>query len=206
MRISKLEPSARVRGRWLVHFEDGTLLRITENEMISFSLYSGMDLDGETIAALTAAADTARHREYALNLLSTRPLSRAELTRKLADRECPAQQIEAIADRLTELGYLNDEQYAHTLVAHYSAKGYGPYKIKDELYRRGVPREFWDVALAGAADPAEAIDAFVCQKLRSVEAPDRKELKRVSDALARRGYHWNDISAALRRYGAEAED
>ena len=35
--------------------------------------------------------------------------------------------------------------------------------------------------------------------------PDPKERKRVSDALARRGFDWSDISAGLRRYGAEAE-
>ena len=38
MRISKLEPSQRVKGRWLVWLDDGSLLRISENEVISLSL------------------------------------------------------------------------------------------------------------------------------------------------------------------------
>ena len=37
-------------------------------------------------------------------------------------------------------------------------------------------------------------------------APDPKDLKRASDALARRGYGWGEINAALRRYGAEIEE
>lgn len=70
------------------------------------------------------------------------------------------------------------------------------------MYRRGIPRELWDEALNQAEDPAGAIDDFVAKKLAG-KTPDRKELKKVSDALARRGYSWSDISAALRRYGAQ---
>ena len=43
------------------------------------------------------------------------------------------------------------------------------------------------------------------QKLKG-RAPDEKELKRASDALARRGYRWEEIKAALRRYGADIEE
>ncbi len=53
-----------------------------------------------------------------------------------------------------------------------------------------------------AEDPAGAIDAFVAKKLAGT-TPDRAALKKVSDALARRGYAWPDISDALRRFGAE---
>lgn len=87
---------------------------------------------------------------------------------------------------------------------HYSAKGYGLRKLRDELYRRGVPRELWDEALDRAEDPAEAIDAFLAKKLGDTPPEDRRAWKRVSDALARRGYAWSDISEGLRRYGAEA--
>ena len=68
-----------------------------------------------------------------------------------------------------------------------------------------MPREYWDEVLADLDDPSEAIDALLRQKLRG-RITDRRELKRVSDALARRGYHWTDISAALRRYDASLEE
>jgi len=89
-------------------------------------------------------------------------------------------------------------------VRHYSEKGCGEHKLRDELYRRGVPRELWEDALSQATDPADAIDAFLQKKLAGRQ-PDRKELKKVSDALMRRGYGWEDISAALRRFGAQED-
>ena len=47
MRISKLAPSERIQGRWLCHLEDGTILRITENEIVAFGLCSGLELSQE---------------------------------------------------------------------------------------------------------------------------------------------------------------
>ena len=108
----------------------------------------------------------------------------------------------ALCDRMEELGYLNDASYAAQVVRYYSAKGFGEKKLRDELYRRGIPREMWDDALEQAQDPAEAIDAFVAKKLAGKDL-DRKQLQKVSAALARRGYSWSDINDALRRYGAE---
>lgn len=203
MRIVELTPSQRKRGRWLVRLENGDLLRLGEGEIVALSLYSGMELEEEQLERLRRAEQTARFREYALNALSVRPLSCQELRRKLEEKGCPPGQALEITDRLCELGYLDDAAYAAALVKHYTAKGCGPYKIREELFRRGVPREYWEAALDGTEDPAEAIDAFLERKLGRMEQPDRKDLKRVADALARRGYSWSDIQAALRRYGAE---
>lgn len=205
MTISKLTPSRRVEGRWLVFLEDGILLRVGENEVLDFSLYEGRELSEEEAARLLDSARRSGLKERALELLSRKPMSRRELQRKLLEWEAAEDEAAAICDRMEELGYLNDAAYALRVVRHYGGKGYGERKLRDELYRRGVPRELWDDALAQAEDPAAAIDAFVQKKLAG-RTPDRKEWKKVSDALARRGYSWNDISAALERYGAAEEE
>ena len=159
MKISKLEPSKRKKGRFLIHLESGDILRVGENE----------------------------------------------LTDRLKSWEAGQEEAEGVADWLESLGLLNDEEYAKSLVRHYAAKGYGPYKLRDELYRRGIPKPYWEDALQEAEDPAEIIDALLRRRLGG-GAADQKALKRASDALARRGYSWGDIHAGLRRYGAEIEE
>ncbi len=202
MTISKLAPSKRVEGRWLAFLEDGTILRLGENEVLQFALYAGRELDETETAALLDSARRSALKEKTLELLSRKPQSRRELERKLREWEAGEAEAAALCDRMEELGYLNDAAYAVQVVRHYSAKGFGPKKLRDELYRRGVPRDLWDEALEQAEDPAGAIDAVVARKLAGKE-PDRRELKRVSDALARRGYSWSDISEALKRYETE---
>ena len=220
MKLLKLAPSQRVQGRWLLHLEDGAILRVGEGEVVSFGLYSGMELSGEVLADLTAAAALAALREKALGALSRRPMSRKELIDKLTRRpwrpkqdpekpqDSPAtpEQAGAVADWLEELGYLNDREFARHVVRHYSAAGYGVGKLRDELYRRGVPRELWDEALAEAEDPEEEIGRLIRKKMQGADPRDRKALKRASDALARRGYRWEEIKEGLQRYGAGLEE
>lgn len=199
MKILGLKPSQRLQGRWLVQLEDGTLLRVGENEVLAFSLYQGRELDEEERQRLLDSARKNGLKEKALNLLTGKPMSRRELERKLEQWEATEEESAAICDRMEELGFLNDEAYAQTVVRHYSAKGYGERKLRDELYRRGVPREHWEQALEQARDPQEAIRAFVEKKLAG-KAGDPKELKKVSDALIRRGYRWQEISPVLDRW------
>lgn len=212
MRLTKLEPSRRVRGRWLAFLEDGSILRLGESQVVSFGLYAGMEVDGDLREELTAAARLGAVKEKALDLIALRPRSRKELIDKLTarprdrDKEPLAtrEEAEEAAAWLEELGYVDDGAYAKSLSEHYAAKGYGPAKIRDEFYRRGVPREHWEEALAGLEDPAEDIDAFLRRKLKGDADP--KALKRAADALARRGYRWEDIKDGLRRYGTEIEE
>ena len=204
MVIQELKPSRHVPGRWLAAMEDGSLLRLGESEVVDFALYAGKELTDREAEALQAAALRGDWKEKALSLLARKPQSRAELGRKLEQWGAGEEEREAICGRLEELGYLNDGQYAVLVARHYSARGYGEKKIRDELYRRGVPRDLWDEALAQAEDPADAIDAFLTKRLAG-RTPDRQELKKASDALARRGYSWSDIREGLNRFGAEVE-
>ena len=165
MVIQQLKPSQRVAGRWLAVMEDGSILRLGENEVLNFSLYAGRELTDQEAEQLTASAEKNSRRERALNLAAGKPMSRRELERKLAGWGAGEEEQAAVCDRLEELGILNDAQYAELVVRHYSAKGCGERKLRDELYRRGVPRDLWEEALTQAEDPAEAIDAFVAKKL-----------------------------------------
>ena len=224
MRIEKLEPSQHKQGRWLVWLEDASIVRVGEGDVVSLGLYAGKELTDAEGEALCAAGEQSKLMERAVGLLSQRPMSRKELLDKLcaprrqkkekypydklddapdldalqARKEAILEQAEAVADRLADLGLLNDGEYARTVVRHYAAKGYGPRKIRDELYRRGVPREFWEEAMEEREPDEDQIDKLARQKLRGAE-PTRENLKKVSDYLARRGYGWEEISAALER-------
>ena len=202
MRIESLTPSQKVQGRWIAVFADGSKLKLTDREMVDFALYAGLDVPEAAMEQLKDAAGESAARRRAANILSARPLSRRELEKRLTEKgETPAHAA-AAADYMEHLGYLNDEAYAKMLAEHYAAKGYGPRKVRDELYRRGVPREYWEEAL-GEREPDESqLEKLARQKLRGAE-PTRENLKKVSDYLARRGYGWEEISATLDRLRGE---
>ena len=73
------------------------------------------------------------------------------------------------------------------------------------MFRRGVPRELWDEALAQLPETDDAAYRLLCQKLRGWDG-DPAGLQRVQGALLRRGFSWDDVRAALERFRSENED
>ena len=202
MRIDRIEASRRKRGRVLVFLEDGALLRITEQELLDFGLRPGDELDEGGLARLKEAAGVSNARAAAADLIGKRAMSRRDLERKLQEKGASETEARYAAEWLEAIGALNDAEYAAALVRHYSRLGYGPARVREKLYEKGVPRELWEDALEELPEAAGQIDAFLAGKLRG-RVPDPREKKRLSDALARRGFSWGEIRSAWLRREAE---
>ena len=196
MKIEKIERSKHQQERVLVYLEGGDLLRVTESELLRFGLSIGLDIDEGTVVELRQSGARSETRVRAANMISARPLSRKELVKKLREKGALDADAEDAADWLEEIGALSDADYAAMLVRHYGGMGYGEAKIRDELYRRGVPRELWEDALARSPDAKETILRVIAQKTRG-RTLDEKGRKRLSDMLLRRGFAWRDVRAAL---------
>ena len=138
----------------------------------------------------------------ALKILEKRDVSRKMLIDKLTEKGSSPEDAEEVADWLTELRVIDDERYAGLVVRHYAAKGYGERRIKDELYHRGVPREHWESALEEMPELDEAILRFIRGRLRGAE-PSDENLRKIINALQRRGHSWEDIHAAVEHIRAE---
>ena len=205
MRVERIERSKHKQERVLVYLEGGNLLRITESELLRFGLCIGLDIDDRTVVELQQSGARSETRVRAANMISSRPLSRRELIRKLGEKGAAESDAEAAADWLEEIGALNDAEYAVMLVRHYGGMGYGEAKIRDELYRRGVPRELWEDALAASPDAQEAIARVIAQKTKG-RTLDEKGRKRLSDMLLRRGFAWRDVRAALAKIGEDTTE
>lgn len=200
MRVEKLIDKGQ--GRILVQLGDGESLRITEEELLRFGLYVGLDIDPSAVVELRHSAVRSETRRRAAELVSARPLSKRELQKRLRRKGAEERDAGDAADWLEELGALDDAAYAAMLVRHYSARGYGAAKLRDELLRRGVPRALWDEALAAAPPAEETLERLL--RAKRVQMPmEEKERRRLSGQLLRRGFSWQEIRAALRTLGEE---
>ena len=189
-------------GRFVVGFSDGSELRAGLDAVADLSLYKGRELDEDEFSQLSSAAALSACKERALRLIGMRPMSCKELFDKLTEKgESPENAATAVS-WLLEMHYMDDEQYAGMVVRHYAAKGYGVQRIKNELYRRGVPKKYWESALEEMPETEDTLYKLLCRKLRS-DAPDKAELKRAADSLFRRGYSWDEIKSAINRFQDE---
>ena len=106
MIIQELKPSRRVRDRWLAVLEDGSILRVGKNQIADFALYTGRELSDQEADRLLQAVENENFRSYALRVVTDTPKSRKMLLKILAEKSCPPEKAEEIADWLEDLGYL----------------------------------------------------------------------------------------------------
>lgn len=205
MRVERVEASKHKKGRVLVFLGDGACLKITEQELLDFGLRSGDELDEETLKRLKEAAGVSNTRAAAADLIGKRAMSRRDLERKLQEKGASETEARYAVEWLEAIGALNDAEYAAALVRHYSRLGYGPARVREKLYEKGVPRELWEDALEELPEDGGQVDAFLRSKLRG-RTPDEKEKRRLTNALLRRGFPWGEVKAAWRRLGEEMQE
>ena len=187
-------------GRFVLELSDGTELRSTLNTVTDFRIFSGKEMTQEEFLEFSTANTRALSRETALEMLSRRPMiSRKEMYDKLLHKGIDEAGAEDCCNYLEENRFINDEVYAGALVRHFSAKGYGVGKIRQEFIRRGIDRALWDSALEQLPEENDSLERYISRHLS--DPGDKKQIQKVSAALFRRGFSWEEIKNALSEYG-----
>lgn len=189
--------------RFTLIFDDGTELKTTLGIITGRFIRSGMDFDEEAYNELVSASGLAMAKARALRIINARPMSREELRKRLIEKGETPENAEVCADWLCRMGLINDAEYAGSVVRHYAAKGYGSARIKQELRHHGVPREMWDEAMLQMPEQDAYLERFI--RARLSEPGDRAQVKKVSDALFRRGYSWEQIKHALNEFDTQGD-
>jgi len=184
-----------------VFLEDGEEIKTTLGVVTDLRLFSGRDLDEAALEDLRLASRRALARDRALAIVSQRQMSRKELGGKLRDKGVDDETAAWCVDWIVEHGFIDEETYAAAIARHYAAKGYGEGRVRQELMRRGIPRELFDDAFAAMPEGNEKLDRFIAARLHDPD--DRDEVRKLSAALYRRGYSGEEIREALRRHKAE---
>lgn len=181
-----------------VHFSDGSEIRSTLGAVTNSLLCCGKELTAEEYRHFAASSENFLALEKGYSLVATRQMSGKELKGKLAKSGCGPEAIEFCVSKLYESGYLDDERYAGAVARHYSARGYGPARLRQEFYKRGIPKELWEDAIESLPEDDERIDAILERRLK--DPNDKDEVRKAANYLFRRGYRWDDIRSAIARY------
>ncbi len=161
---------------------------------------AGSELNDEQLYELIKKSDLHRAKEKALHLLSDRDHTRRELIEKLK-RSVSQEAAEHTADRMEELGLLDDEKFA----AHYARqlllnKGLSQRAAEYKMLQKGLERDLCRRALeAVEADPQRQIINLL-EKKYSKQLTDDNGMKKVFAALQRRGYSYCDIRDAVAQF------
>jgi regulatory protein len=169
------------RGRARIFVDGEFWAEIDADVAAERGLREGAALGLEELEAARVAGERALAMNRALHFLGYRARSRSEVRERLRRYGYGEETVGAVIGRLEELGYLDDEEFARTVVRE-KARRYGPRRVSADLRRSGV-------------------DAELAQGIVEEEFAERSEVEAARSAAARRYNRGGSDAEARRVYG-----
>ena len=196
------------RGRTKV-FVDGEFWAALDSGFVADrGFYEGSALSHEELAEARVAGERPLAMSRALHSLAFRARSAQELRERLARAGYTGQTVSEILDRLRELGYLDDEEFARNAARDKARKRYGPRRIYGELRQAGVDeevaQEVVEEEFAGRSELEEA-RAAVRRRYNTGER-SVAQARRVHGFLMRRGYSAGVSAEIARSYRRDTDE
>jgi regulatory protein len=197
-------------GRIGVHVDGEYVCAVGESFVARWRLYKGRELDDESLLQMRAQASEERALVDAYWLLGHRARSRAELRRRLQQKEHEEAVVDTVLKRLADEGLLDDAEFARRYVADKRTLGrWGEQRIRRGLAELDVAGSVIDAAVGspGVGGGEEAEYARALDLLQS-KGPPRPPLdaarRRAYQALLRRGFASGLAYRAVRKWTGEA--
>jgi regulatory protein len=190
--------NAKPKDRYEVAFDNGEKIDVSVEQIADIGIFTGRDYTDEEYAELCEKIMTNISKVRAVNMIGYRNLSVRELKQRLMAKGDSDENAERTAEWLQEIGLLDDEKYAASIVEYYSERGYGMAKVKQELYRRGIPQEVQEAVLADVEYTDDEAIRFLEKKLKGSVAPE--DLQKATQTLVRRGFSYDEAHSAVNKY------
>ena len=195
MRIESISAQPDRVGRYRLTFDDGSVMRLYRQTVQDFGLYTGLEMTPAELDALEQAASRMSAKMRAVRIVSASSVSKNDLQQRLIQKGENAESAKEAVCWMEELNLLDDRRTAEQVVARCVSKGYGLARAKQALYEKRIPRDYWQEALQDYPDQMDYIRQYVQEHLP--EEPDQKAVKKVIDALIRKGHSYGHIRRVL---------
>ena len=201
-KITKLEYQKKNPGRVSV-FLDGRFA-FGLPAIIAARLKRDQLLSDAEIESLQAEGAVEEAYGRALNYLSYRPRSRAEVEIYLQKRDLSPVEIETVAERLERAGLLDDEEFARFWVENRERhRPKGLRALRYELRGKGISNETIERALV-SVDVQDSAYRSAAPKARQLAHLDQGAFtKKIIEYLARRGFDYEVARETAGRHWAE---
>lgn len=185
--------------------DNGQIYDIHREIACKYNLTETEDISEDTLIKMLFDNDARRAFHRALYLLEGQSYSYHMMFLKLRGNY-EEEVCYEVMDRLTELGVINDWKYAENTARRAAEiKLYGPRRIRQILFQKGIPKSVIDKAVAPYTDAeyqTEQITQLLYRKYSRLldDISDRKKIEKCKAALVRMGYGYSPIAEAVRLY------
>lgn len=175
-------------------------LKVRKKHFLKRPLAEGEAVDPEEYISSIASVQANDCYEAALTMLDMAAQTKNDLVRKLVFKGYVPPAAEAAAERLTEIGLIDDRRFAERMAQSQLKKPVGAYAVKRKLMAKRLSEEDIEAAMEDfdGDQQAEACRTAAGKLWRKYSAlPAREGRAKLSQALARRGFSWDAIHSAV---------
>lgn len=189
------------KKKFLVSFDNGEEIKISEDTLVNFGLYKGQEVEEEFIENLKFEDE----KSEAL-LLSYKFLQRNKTKHQLVDylykNKIQRDIIDIILPILEEKNYLNDEDYARRYLSDaLNIKKYGKIKTRYMLMSKGIDKKIIEKVMEDYDYELEYMNALeLIEKRISKDETDPKIINSAKNYLQGRGFEFEIINFTLDDY------
>lgn len=141
MKIDRIEASKHKRGRVLVFLADGgSLLKVTEQELLTFGLRAGDELDAETLGAAEEGRRGVQHQDHGGGPHWPQGYEPRDLEKKLQEKGATEAEARYAGEWLEAIGAIDDAAYAAALCATAATGATAPGGRRRSSGKKGCPR------------------------------------------------------------------
>ena len=193
--ITAIEPQKRRGNRRSIFVNGRFLAGVDEEVVLTLGLRVGQEISEERLAGMLRAETILRVRQDALNLLSYRPRTSNELSRRLVLKGYDQDVVDEALSALASVDLINDEKFSKDWVtSRLEQKPMGRVRIAWELRQKGVAPDLVEQAVERVDSETEYELALGLaeRKVRhfggDISLEDRRKL---AQFLRRRGFAWD---------------
>lgn len=189
------------KKKFLVSFDNGEEIKISEDTLVNFGLYKGQEVEEEFVDNLKFEDE----KSEAL-LLSYKFLQRNKTKQQLVDylykNKIQRDIIDLVLPILEEKKYLNDEDYARRYLSDaLNIKKYGKIKTRYMLMSKGIDKKIIEKVMEDYDYELEYMNALeLIEKRISKDETDPKIINSAKNYLQGRGFEFEIINFTLDDY------
>lgn len=189
------------KKKFLVSFDNGEEIKISEDTLVNFGLYKGQEVEEEFVENLKFEDE----KSEAL-LLSYKFLQRNKTKQQLVDylykNKIQRDIIDLVLPILEEKNYLNDEDYARRYLSDaLNIKKYGKIKTRYMLMSKGIDKKIIEKVMEDYDYELEYMNALeLIEKRISKDETDPKIINSAKNYLQGRGFELEIINFTLNDY------
>ena len=199
--ITKIKAQKKDKERCSIFVDGEFLLGIKAELVYEFNLDKGEVLTERSLMQLLDEEELLEAKEAAFNLLSYRQRSVAELKERLLNKGYKIEVVQQVINILERLDYLDDQEFAISWVKDRITKGYGPYRIRQQLKEKGIDTRVIESSLeqeySSELEYDLALELAAKKRSRYRDKDHYERRYKLSKVLERKGFSFEIINLVL---------